>query len=61
MTFRHDDAAEENYDGVYLRTRDHSEINVAVNWSISMLVVLEKDASRPWGKVASGKCRLWKK
>ena len=47
MTFRHDDAAEENYDGVYLRTRDHSEINVAVNWSISMLVVLEKDASRP--------------
>ena len=22
-TFRHDDAAEENYDGVCLRTRDH--------------------------------------
>ena len=23
MTFRHDDAAEKNYDGVYPRTRDH--------------------------------------
>ena len=23
MTFRHDEGAEENYDGVRLRTRDH--------------------------------------
>ena len=47
LSFPHDDSAEENYDGV--RIRDHrirrekprKEMNVAVNWLISRLVIEE--------------------
>ena len=42
MPFRHDDAAEENYmPSRKAFVRKVREIDVAVNWSISMLVVRE--------------------
>ena len=71
MTFCADDATEEKLYGVCLRTRDHGirrKKHSFGRWGKSALMLigqslhrwLEKDASRPWGKVASEKRCSWK-
>ena len=71
MTLRSDDATEEKLYEVCLRTRDprirRKKLSFGRWGKLALLLIgqspyqwLEKDASSPWGKVASGRRRSWK-